>query len=145
MYHYVLYAKPLKYQNHQKYSYSKIILRSRLDWFIYVRVSTITAIIWTVGHKLRSTPTNGHRFAARYFPWWSPIQVLTAGSALLNFDDRVTEQALVATVDLDRMPVSTCMMQTSVYLICNSARFLRREAKVWYLNSVAITWLASWW
>jgi len=41
-----------------------------------VRVSAITAI-WTVGHRLRSTPTNGHRFTALSLPWWSPIQVLT--------------------------------------------------------------------
>jgi len=33
----------------------------------YVRVSTITAI-WTVGHRLRSTPTNGHRFTALGLP-----------------------------------------------------------------------------
>jgi len=31
MFLYVLYAKPLKYRNHQKCSYSKIILRSRWD------------------------------------------------------------------------------------------------------------------
>jgi len=48
----------------------------QLNWLIYVRVSTITAI-WTVGHRLRSTPTNGHRFTALSLPWWSPIQVLT--------------------------------------------------------------------
>ena len=34
--------------------------------------------ILTVGHKLRSTPTNGHRFTACGLPWWSPIQVLAA-------------------------------------------------------------------
>jgi len=44
------------------------------DWF--TSVSTMTAI-WTVGHRLRSTPTNGHRFTALGLPWWSPIQVLT--------------------------------------------------------------------
>jgi len=43
---------------------------------IYVRVSTITAI-WTVGHILRSTPTNEHRFTALSLPRQSPIQVLT--------------------------------------------------------------------
>ena len=47
-----------------------------LVYLIYVRVSTITAI-WTVGHRLRSTPTNGHRFTALSLPWRSPIQVLT--------------------------------------------------------------------
>ena len=47
-----------------------------LVYLIYVRVSTITAI-WTVGHRLRSTPTNGHRFTALRLPWRSPIQVLT--------------------------------------------------------------------
>jgi len=47
-----------------------------IDWLIYVRVSTMTAI-WTVGHRLRSTPTNGHRFTALNLPWWSPIHVLT--------------------------------------------------------------------
>ena len=45
-------------------------------YLIYVRVSTITAI-WMVGHRLRSTPTNGHRFTALSLPWRSPIQVLT--------------------------------------------------------------------
>ena len=33
--------------------------------------------ILTVGHKFRSTPTNGHRFTALSVLWWSPIQVLT--------------------------------------------------------------------
>jgi len=42
----------------------------------YVRVGTMTAI-WTVGHRLRSTPTNGHRFTALSLPWRSPIQVPT--------------------------------------------------------------------
>jgi len=42
----------------------------------YVRVSTMTAIK-TVGHRLRSTPTNGHRFTALGLPWRSPVQVLT--------------------------------------------------------------------
>jgi len=47
-----------------------------IDWLIYVGVSMITAI-WTVGHILRSTPTNGHRSTALSLPWRSPIQVLT--------------------------------------------------------------------
>jgi len=49
-------------------------------------------------YRLRSTsPTNGHRFAALGLPWWSPIQVLTGLDVILNFGDRVTEQALVDT------------------------------------------------
>jgi len=46
-------------------------------WFdsLYVRVSTMM-VIWTVGHRLRSTPTNGHTFTALGLPWRSPIQVL---------------------------------------------------------------------
>jgi len=31
----------------------------------------------TVGHRLRSTPTNGHRFTALSLPWRSPILVLS--------------------------------------------------------------------
>jgi len=42
-------------------------LLSLVDWLIYVHVSTITAI-WTVGHRLRSTPTNGRRFTALSLP-----------------------------------------------------------------------------
>jgi len=42
----------------------------RFDLLIYVRVCTITAI-WTVGHRLKSTPTNGHRFTALILPWRS--------------------------------------------------------------------------
>jgi len=57
-----------------------------IDWLIYVRVSTITAI-WTVGHRLRSTPTNGHRFTALSIPWQSPIQVPTG----LDVTTSVTE------------------------------------------------------
>jgi len=47
-------------------------------WFdsFYVRVCTMPAI-YTVGHRLRSTPTNGPRFTALSLPWWSPIYVLT--------------------------------------------------------------------
>jgi len=48
-----------------------------IDWLIdWSIISTITAI-WTVGHTLRSTPTNWHRFTALRFLWRSPIQVLT--------------------------------------------------------------------
>jgi len=45
-------------------------------WFdsLSVFVSTITAIL-TVGHRFKSTPTNGPRFTASGLPWWSPIQV----------------------------------------------------------------------
>jgi len=46
------------------------------NWLIYVRVTTMMAI-WTVGHRLRSTLTNGKGFTALSLPWWSPIQVLT--------------------------------------------------------------------
>jgi len=51
----------------------------------YVRVSTMTAI-WTVGHRLRSTPTNGQRFTALGLPWRSPLQVLAEmpGSGFQN-------------------------------------------------------------
>jgi len=38
--------------------------------------------IWTIGYRLRSTPTNGHRFTALGLPWWSPIQVLTHWAGL---------------------------------------------------------------
>jgi len=49
-------------------------LQVLLDSF-YVRVSTTTAR-QTVGHRFKSTPTNGARFIASSLPWWSPIQVL---------------------------------------------------------------------
>jgi len=39
-------------------------------------VGSITAV-QTVGHRFKSTPTNGPRFMAPRIPWWSPIQVLT--------------------------------------------------------------------
>jgi len=41
-----------------------------------VLVTSITSI-WTIGHILKSTPTNGPRFTAHGLPWWSPIKVLT--------------------------------------------------------------------
>jgi len=49
---------------------------------IHVCVNPLTSItlissIETVGHRLRSTPTNGLRFSALGLHWWSPIQVLT--------------------------------------------------------------------
>jgi len=50
-----------------------IHLTVKIDWLIYVRVHTMTAI-WTVSHRLKSTPTNGHRFTALRR---SPIQILT--------------------------------------------------------------------
>jgi len=46
------------------------------DWLIYVRASTMTAI-WTVGQRLRSTLTYGHRFTALGLLWRSPIHILT--------------------------------------------------------------------
>jgi len=60
------------------------LLRDRnIDWLIYVRVSTITAI-WTVSHRLRSTLMNGHRFTVLSLPWWSPIQILTQARRYLT-------------------------------------------------------------
>jgi len=90
------------------------------DWLIYVRVSTMTAI-WTVGHRLRSTLTNGHRFTALSLPWWSPIQVLT-GNELLH---------------------SIC----SATINCNCSPYegYNRELIYWFdLNSVCL-WLCAQW
>jgi hypothetical protein len=38
---------------------------------------TLLLVSATVGHSLKSTPTNGRRFTALSLPWRSPIQVLT--------------------------------------------------------------------
>jgi len=41
-----------------------------IDWLIDLRpCQHITAILWTAGHRLRSTPTNGHRFTAPGLPY----------------------------------------------------------------------------
>jgi len=95
------------------------------DWLIYVRVSTITAI-WTVGHILRSTPTNGNRFTALSLPWRSPIQVLTEVD-VTSLSDRVTEQALVATANLPRNTQEAGRLTNSLHLrgnLLDSFRFL---------------------
>jgi len=95
----ICYVSPWKKKLHQEIHeiLDNILLHLSYwaDWLIYVRVSTIMAI-WTVGHRLRSTPTNEHRCSALSLPWWSPIQVPTG----LDFSDRITEQALVTTEDL---------------------------------------------
>jgi len=49
----------------------------------------------TVGHILRSIPTNGHRFTALGLPWRSPLQVLT------EVDEHATELAFFATESLE--------------------------------------------
>jgi len=64
-----------------------------------------------VGHRLRFTPTNGHRFIGLSLPWQSPIQVLT-GLDVTNFSDRVTEQALVAITDLGTALIYTAWLIT---------------------------------
>jgi hypothetical protein len=61
------------------------VVKTILVWFdsFYVRVSTKTAI-WTVGHRFKSTPTNGPRLTALCLPWWSPIQLLTEADVARN-------------------------------------------------------------
>jgi len=98
-----------------------------IDRLIFVRVSTITAI-WTVGHRLWSTPTNGYTFTALSLPWWSPIQVLT-GLDVTNFSDWVTEQALVTTADL---PVA-------IRIAALSNLFLRRAMHLFKLAFYTIS------
>jgi len=56
-------------------AYEEAIINKK-NLLIYVSVITITAT-WTVGHRLRSAPTNGHRFTALSLPWREPIHVLT--------------------------------------------------------------------
>jgi len=63
------------------------------------RVIVLTAI-WTVGHRLRSTPTNGHRCTALSLPWRSPIQVLIGLDVTWLQWPSHRAIALVATADL---------------------------------------------
>jgi len=42
----------------------------------YVCVRMLTDVK-TIGHRIKSTPTNGPRFTVPSLPWWSPMQVLT--------------------------------------------------------------------
>jgi len=65
-----VYRDPWSLPMRQQASYFHSVL-GLVYWLIYVRVSTIMAI-WTVGHRLRSTPTNRHRFAALSLSWRSP-------------------------------------------------------------------------